>query len=155
MRHRCNVPKLSMRSDRRRAVVSGQARDLILYGKVDTTLARAKATQALAERLVTWARTGEQAAQRRAFAILQSKEATEKLFSELGPQYRDREGGYTRVLKLGPRRGDGAEVAPSPGPSARPIGGSPGSDGRRPLLARRTGGAIPVHLRPTPSPPHG
>ncbi|HNR23949.1 MAG TPA: 50S ribosomal protein L17 [Candidatus Bipolaricaulis anaerobius] len=111
MRHRCNVPKLSMRSDRRRAVVSGQARDLILYGKVDTTLARAKATQALAERLVTWARTGEQAAQRRAFAILQSKEATEKLFSELGPQYRDREGGYTRVLKLGPRRGDGAEVA--------------------------------------------
>ncbi|HAZ27597.1 TPA: 50S ribosomal protein L17 [Candidatus Acetothermia bacterium] len=111
MRHRCKVPKLSMKSDRRRAVLSGQAKDLILYGKVDTTHARAKATQALAERLVTWARTGEQAAQRRAFAVLRSKEATAKLFSEFGPRYRDRDGGYTRVLKLGPRRGDAAEMA--------------------------------------------
>lgn len=111
MRHRCKVPKLSMTSDRRNAVLSGQAKDLILHGKVDTTPARAKATQALAERLVTWARKGDQAAQRRAFSILRSKEATDKLFSELGPRYRDREGGYTRVLKLGPRRGDGAEMA--------------------------------------------
>lgn len=111
MRHRCKVPKLSMTSDRRKAVLSGQAKDLILYGKVDTTPARAKATQALAERLVTWARKGDQAAQRRAFSVLRSKEATEKLFSELGPRYRDRDGGYTRVLKLGPRRGDGAEMA--------------------------------------------
>jgi len=111
MRHRCKVPKLSMTADRRRAVLSGQARDLILYGKVDTTPARAKATQAVVERLVTWARKGDQAAQRRAFALLQSKEATAKLFSEIGPQYRDREGGYTRVLKLGPRQGDGAEMA--------------------------------------------
>ncbi len=111
MRHRCKVPKLSMTSDRRRAVLAGQAKDLILYGKVDTTPARAKATQALAERLVTWARKGDQAAHRRAFSVLQSKEATEKLFAELGPRYRDRDGGYTRVLKLGPRRGDGAEMA--------------------------------------------
>jgi len=111
MRHRCKVPKLSMTSDRRRAVLSGQAKDLILYGKVDTTPPRAKATQALVERLVTWARTGDQAAQRRAFSVLRSKEATAKLFTELGPQYKDREGGYTRVLKLGPRRGDGAEMA--------------------------------------------
>ncbi|MFH1610049.1 MAG: 50S ribosomal protein L17 [Candidatus Bipolaricaulota bacterium] len=112
MRHRCKVPKLSMKSDRRRAVLSGQAKDLILHGKVDTTPARAKATQALVERLVTWARKGDQAAQRRAFSVLlQSKEATAKLFSDLGPRYRDRDGGYTRVLKLGPRRGDGAEMA--------------------------------------------
>ncbi len=111
MRHRCKVPKLSMTSDRRKAVLAGQAKDLILYGKVDTTPSRAKATQALVERLVTWARKGDQASQRRAYSVLQSKEATAKLFTELGPQYKDRDGGYTRVLKLGPRRGDGAEMA--------------------------------------------
>ncbi|MCX7750441.1 MAG: 50S ribosomal protein L17 [Candidatus Bipolaricaulota bacterium] len=111
MRHRRKVPKLSMPSDRRRAVLAGQARDLILHGKVDTTPARAKATQALVERLVTWARKGDQAAQRRAFAVLRCKEATAKLFAEIGPLYKDREGGYTRVLKLGPRKGDGAETA--------------------------------------------
>ncbi len=111
MRHRRKVPKLSMTGDRRRAVLAGQARDLILYGKVDTTPARAKAAQALVERLVTWARAGDQAAQRRAYSVLRSKEATAKLFSEIGPQYKDREGGYTRVLKLGPRKGDGAETA--------------------------------------------
>lgn len=111
MRHRRKVPKLSMTRDRRRSVLAGQAKALILHGKVDTTPARAKATQTTVERLVTWARRGDQAARRMAFAMLQDKEATEKLFSEIGPQYRDREGGYTRILKLGPRLGDGAEQA--------------------------------------------
>ncbi|MCR4392166.1 MAG: 50S ribosomal protein L17 [Candidatus Acetothermia bacterium] len=111
MRHRRKVAKLSMRSDRRRSVLSGQAKDLILYGKVDTTPARARATQALVERLVTWARRGDQAAQRMAFSVLRDKEATHKLFAEIGPQYRERDGGYTRLLKLGPRHGDGAEMA--------------------------------------------
>jgi large subunit ribosomal protein L17 len=84
---------------------------LILYGKVDTTPARAKATQRLVERLVTWARRGDQAARRLAFSVLQDKEATHKLFEEIGPKYKDRPGGYTRIFKLGPRRGDGAEEA--------------------------------------------
>ncbi|MGC9529744.1 MAG: 50S ribosomal protein L17 [Candidatus Bipolaricaulaceae bacterium] len=111
MRHRRKVPKLSMDSSRRRSVLAGQAKALILHGKVDTTPARAKATQRVAERLVTWARQGDQAAHRRAFAVLQDKAAAEKLFSEIGPRYQDRDGGYTRVLLLGPRRGDGAETA--------------------------------------------
>lgn len=84
---------------------------MILYGKVDTTPARAKATQRLVERLVTWARRGDQAARRLAFSVLQDKEATHKLFEEIGPKYKDRPGGYTRIFKLGPRRGDGAEEA--------------------------------------------
>lgn len=111
MRHRRKVPKLSMTADRREAVVRGQARALILYGKVDTTPARAKATQRLVERLVTWAREDSQAARRQALSVLGDKEATEKLFEEIGPRYKDRDGGYTRVLKLGPRLGDGAEMA--------------------------------------------
>ncbi|HIE47481.1 TPA: 50S ribosomal protein L17 [Candidatus Bipolaricaulota bacterium] len=111
MRHRRKVPKLSMTRSRRRSVLAGQAKALILHGKVDTTPARAKATQQLVERLVTWARRGDQAARRLAFAVLQDKEATHKLFEEIGPKYKDRPGGYTRVLKLGPRRGDGAEEA--------------------------------------------
>ncbi|MFO8034881.1 MAG: 50S ribosomal protein L17 [Candidatus Bipolaricaulota bacterium] len=111
MRHRRKVPKLSMDRSRRRSVLSGQAKALILGGKVDTTPPRAQATQELVERLVSWAREGDQAAQRRAFAFLQDKEATNKLFQEIAVQYKDRDGGYTRVLKLGPRRGDGAEVA--------------------------------------------
>jgi large subunit ribosomal protein L17 len=111
MRHRRKVPKLSMKTDRRGLVLAGQARDLILYGKIDTTPARARATQRLVERLVTWAKEDTQANRRMAFAVLRDKEATEKLFSEIGPKYKDREGGYTRVLKLGPRLGDGAEMA--------------------------------------------
>jgi len=111
MRHRNKVPKLSMDRSRRRSVLAGQAKALIVHGKVDTTTARAEATQQMVERLVTWARRGDQAAQRRVFAVLQDKEATSKLFEEIGARYRDRDGGYTRLLKLGPRRGDGAEVA--------------------------------------------
>ncbi|MCS7216927.1 MAG: 50S ribosomal protein L17 [Candidatus Bipolaricaulota bacterium] len=111
MRHRKKVLKLSMKADRRRLVLAGQARDLILHGKIDTTPARAKATQRLVERLVTWAKEDTQAHRRMAFAVLRDKQATEKLFAEIGPKYKDREGGYTRILKLGPRRGDGAEMA--------------------------------------------
>ncbi len=111
MRHRHKVPKLSMDRSRRRSVLSGQAAALIIHGKVDTTPPRAQATQQLVERLVTMARRGDQAAQRRAYAILRSKEATSKLFQELGVRYKDRDGGYTRLLKLGPRQGDSAEIA--------------------------------------------
>ncbi len=111
MRHRRKVRKLSMEKSRREAVLRNQAKALIIHGKVDTTPARARATQQLVERLVTWAKRGDQAAHRMAFSVLQDKEATQKLFSEIGPRYKDRPGGYTRVLKLGPRRGDGAEMA--------------------------------------------
>ncbi len=111
MRHRRKVKQLSMEKSRREAVLRNQAKDLILHGKVDTTPARARATQQVVERLVAWAKKGNQAARRMAFAVLQDKEATTKLFEEIAPRYKDRPGGYTRVLKLGPRRGDGAEMA--------------------------------------------
>lgn len=111
MRHRKKGRKLSRRSSHRRLMLAGQVKALIHRGKVDTTVARAKESRRLADRLVTWAKRGDTAARRQAFRVLQDKEAVTRLFEEIGPRYQDREGGYTRVLKLPPRSGDGAEMA--------------------------------------------
>jgi large subunit ribosomal protein L17 len=86
-------------------------KSLILNSKVDTTLDRAKAGQRFAERVITLARRGDLHARRIVFSRLRDKEAVDKLFQEIGPKYKDRAGGYTRVVKLGPRQGDGAEQA--------------------------------------------
>ncbi len=111
MRHRRNTAKLGMEKARRESVLANLSVGLILYDKVDTTLARAKATQRYSERLITLARRGDLHARRLVFSRLQDKAAVDKLFSEVGPRFADRPGGYTRVLKLGPREGDGAELA--------------------------------------------
>ncbi len=111
MRHRRNVGKIGMEKAHRESVLANLATALIMHSKVDTTLARAKAGQRFAERVITLARRGDLHARRLVFARLQDKQAVDKLFDELGPRYKDRPGGYTRVVKLGPRRGDGAERA--------------------------------------------
>lgn len=111
MRHRRKGRKLSRPHQERRSLLQGLAKDLITHGKVDTTLARAKEAQQQAERLITLARRGDMHARRLAFRFLQDKEAVQLLFTDLGPQYEGQNGGYTRVVKLGPRRGDGAEMA--------------------------------------------
>jgi len=82
-----------------------------MHEHLDTTLTRAKASQRFSERLITLARRGDLHARRIAFSRIRDKAAVTKLFDELGPRFKDRNGGYTRVLKLGPRRGDGAEMA--------------------------------------------
>ena len=111
MRHRRKGRKLSRTHEERKSLLQGLAKDLIKHGKVDTTLAKAKEAQREVERLITLARRGDQHAQRLAFRFLQDKEAVKLLFAEIGPQYKEQQGGYTRVVKLGPRRGDGAEMA--------------------------------------------
>ena len=111
MRHRRNVGKIGMEKAHRESVLANLATALIMHSKVDTTLARAKAGQRFAERVITLARRGDLHARRIVFARLQDKQAVDKLFEEIGPRYKDRPGGYTRVVKLGPRRGDGAERA--------------------------------------------
>jgi len=111
VRHRRNVDKIGMEKAHRESVLANLATALIMHSKVDTTLARAKAGQRFAERVITLARRGDLHARRLVFARLQDKQAVDKLFDELGPRYKDRPGGYTRVVKLGPRRGDGAERA--------------------------------------------
>ncbi len=111
MRHRKTVDKMGMEPSRRRSVLANLTTALILHSKVDTTLMRAKAGQRFAERVITLARRGDLHARRIVFSRLRDKQAVDKLFDEIGPRFENRHGGYTRVVKLGPRRGDGAEEA--------------------------------------------
>ncbi|MEW5826806.1 MAG: 50S ribosomal protein L17 [Candidatus Bipolaricaulota bacterium] len=111
MRHRDGVEKIGMVASHRRRVLANLTNALILHSKVDTTFVRAKAGQRYAERLITLARRGDLHARRIAFARLQDKAAVDRLFGEIGPRLKEKAGGYTRVVKLGPRRGDGAEQA--------------------------------------------
>ncbi len=111
MRHRVEGFKIGMLPSHRRSVLANLTNALILHSKVDTTFPRAKAGQQFAERVITLARRGDLHARRIAFSRLRDKEAVDKLFSEIGPAYKDKAGGYTRIVKLGPRRGDGAEEA--------------------------------------------
>ena len=111
MRHRRTTEKLGMRKSHRERVLANLTKGLVLTGKVDTTLVRARVGQRYAERVISLARRGDQHARRIVFSRLQDKAVVDKLFGEIGPRYQDRSGGYTRVIRLGPRRGDGAEQA--------------------------------------------
>jgi len=94
-----------------RLILANLAADLFKRGKVTTTEAKAKALRPLAEKLITKARKGDLHARRTVLKTIIDKEAVHRLFEEVGPRYADRPGGYTRITKLGPRRGDGAEEA--------------------------------------------
>lgn len=84
---------------------------LINQGRVETTLAKAKAVRPVAEKVISRARTDGAHSRRVVRRTISDREALGKLFAEIGPQYADRPGGYTRIVKLGPRRGDGTEMA--------------------------------------------
>jgi large subunit ribosomal protein L17 len=84
--------------------------DLLREGRIQTTDCRAKETRKLAEKMITLGKRGDLHARRQALAFLFSEDVVTKLFEEIGPKYADRNGGYTRILKLGPRRGDCAEM---------------------------------------------
>jgi len=94
-----------------RLLMANLATDLVLHEKVTTTTAKAKAVRPLAEKLITKARKGDLHARRTVMKTITDKAAVAKLFEEVAPRYQDRAGGYTRITKLGPRRGDGAEEA--------------------------------------------
>jgi len=111
MRHRRDIERLGMVKGQRDSTLANVTKGLILNSRVDTTLDRAKAGQRYAERVITLARRGDLHARRIVFSRLQDKAVVDRLFDEIGPKYKDRLGGYTRVVKLGPRRGDGAEQA--------------------------------------------
>ncbi len=99
------------KSTRQRQIVSTLIKDLIRHGKVDTTATRAKETSRYADRMVTLAKRGDGHARRQAYKLINDKELVAELFEEVAPGYSDRDGGYTRILRLPPRRGDGAEMA--------------------------------------------
>lgn len=110
MRHRMAGRKLSRTADHRMAMYRNQVTDLLKYGKIVTTEPKAKEVRSLAEKMITLGKAGSLNARRQSLAFMTSKDVVKKLFDELAPKYIDRPGGYTRMAKLGPRKGDGASM---------------------------------------------
>jgi large subunit ribosomal protein L17 len=110
VRHQRSGKKLGRDSSHRRALYANLASQLIEHERIQTTLAKAKAVKPLAEQMITLGRRGDIHARRQAVAFLGSKDIVHKLFDELGPRYAERPGGYSRIIRLGPRPGDAAEM---------------------------------------------
>ena len=104
-------PRLGGSPQHERLLMANLASDLFLHEKLTTTHAKAKAVRPLAEKLITKARRGDLHSKRIVMKTITNRDAVVKLFDDLAPRYEDRPGGYTRITKLGPRRGDGAEEA--------------------------------------------
>ncbi len=111
MRHRKKGRQLSRTASHKRAMLSNMATSLFRHERIETTTARAKELRPYAERLITLARRGDLHARRQAARSIHDKEALKKLFDTLGPRYAERNGGYMRILKVGRREGDGAEIS--------------------------------------------
>ena len=110
MRHGRTGKKLGRDSSHRRALYANLACSLIEHGRIRTTEAKAKAVKPYAEKMITLGRRGDLHARRQVLAELRSQEVVHQLFSDVGPRMADRPGGYTRIVKLGPRFGDAAEM---------------------------------------------
>jgi large subunit ribosomal protein L17 len=104
-------PRLGSGPAHQRLLLSGLASSLIRDGKIKTTEARAKAVRPVVEKLITKAKKGDLASRRLVLKTIPDREIVHKLFAEVGPQYAARNGGYTRIVKLGPRKGDAAPMA--------------------------------------------
>ena len=111
MRHLNRLNKLGLPADQRKAMLRSIVRGLIINESVKTTCVRAKATQRLAEQLVSYAKRGDLHSRRLALKVIPEAEVVHKLFAEIGPRYTDRPGGFTQVIRAGMRRGDSAEMA--------------------------------------------
>ena len=103
--------KLGKRTDQRKAMLRAMVTYLLEHGQIKTTLARAKEVAPLAEKMITLSKRNDLPAYRQALAFITKEDVAKKLFDEIGPKYATRNGGYTRVVKIGPRRGDCAEMA--------------------------------------------
>jgi large subunit ribosomal protein L17 len=111
MRHQRSRGKLSRDSAHRKSLMMNLSKEIIAHERIRTTEAKAKAVKPEIERLITLSKRGDLHARRQALSTLaQDKFAVHKLFDELGPRYASRPGGYTRILKLGPRRSDSTEM---------------------------------------------
>lgn len=110
MRHRVDTFKIGRTSAHRRALVANMASSLFFSGRIETTLVKAKAVRRFAERMITLGKQGTLHSRRLAAARLRNEDAVKMLFDEIAPSYSGRQGGYTRILKLGQRRGDAAET---------------------------------------------
>ncbi len=103
--------KLGRTSDHRKAMLRAMVTYLLENGKIETTVTRAKEVRSMAEKMITTAKTNELHNKRQVLSYVTKESVVKKLFDEIAPKYADRNGGYTRITKLGPRRGDAAEMA--------------------------------------------
>jgi large subunit ribosomal protein L17 len=111
VRHQRAGKKLGRDSAHRKALYSNLAGALIEHGRIKTTVTKAKAVKPIAEQMITLGRRGDLHARRQATAFLRSRDVVHKLFAEVAPRFKDRPGGYARIIKIGPRPGDAAEMA--------------------------------------------
>jgi len=108
MRHNKSGRKLGRNSGHRNAMMRNMVTSLLEHGRITTTDSRAKELRKLVDRMITLGKRGDLHARRQATAVLRTKEIVGKLFEQIGPRYKDRPGGYTRIIKLGNRLGDNA-----------------------------------------------
>src|SRR4051794_15169254 len=111
MRHQRSGKKLGRDPAHRKALYANLAGALIEHGRIKTTVTKAKAVKPIAEQMITLGRRGDLHARRQATAFLRSRDVVHHLFAEVAPRFKDRPGGYTRIVKIGPRAGDAAEMA--------------------------------------------
>ncbi len=104
-------PRLGAGPAHQKLMMGGLAAALFEHERIRTTEAKAKALRPVAERLITFAKRGDVAARREVLKVVPDRDVVHRLFSEIGPRFADRDGGYTRILKLGPRHGDNAPMA--------------------------------------------
>ena len=109
--HRVSGRRLSRYKDQRKALLRGLVAELITHERITTTLAKAKETRIVAEKLITHGKKGNLHHRRLALAQIPNKRVVEKVFDDIAPRYAERPGGYTRIVKLGPRQGDAAPMA--------------------------------------------
>ena len=111
MRHQKSGRKLGRNSSHRKAMFGNMVTSLFKHEQIETTESKAKELQPVAEKLITLAKRGDLHARRQAFALMRDKAVTNKLFEDLKERFLDRQGGYTRILKKGQRKGDGAAIS--------------------------------------------
>src|SRR6266511_28372 len=110
MRHRRSGRKLGRDASHRKALYANLTSALIEHGRIRTTAAKAKEVRPVAEQMITLGRRGGVHARRQALKFLRSQDVVHKLFSDVGPRFADRDGGYSRIVRIGPRLGDAAEM---------------------------------------------
>ena len=110
MRHARAGKKLGRDSAHRKALYSNLAGSLIQHGRIETTEAKAKAVKPFAEKMITLGKRGDLHARRQALAALRSNDVVHRLFADIAPRFAERPGGYTRIVKIGPRQGDAAPM---------------------------------------------
>ena len=103
--------KLGRATSHRKAMLRGMVTYLLENGKIETTVTRAKEVGSMAEKMITIAKNNSLAAKRQVLAFVTKEDVSKKLFDEIAPRYAEKNGGYTRIIKVGPRRGDAAEMA--------------------------------------------